>query len=130
MKSNFMGISKTMDEWQGGKTPAGSKPGVEPQPAIAGGPKPKEANKLSPNPPGIIRKLPEDSWLAYVNLFIEAYKLDEKQSVAAKDKIHKETSDLAIKYRERKKKEFESLEADAKAADVTARRTLLERPLK
>src|ERR1043166_2968122 len=82
MKTNFMGISKTMDEWQSGKTPAGMKPGVEPQPAVATGPKTKEANKLSPNPPGIVRKLPEDSWLAYVNLFIEPYKLDEKHTVA------------------------------------------------
>src|SRR5205823_1687555 len=66
MKSNFQGISRTMEEWQSGKTPAGPKPGGEPPPAVATGPKQAESGKVSSHPPGVIRKLPEDSWLAYV----------------------------------------------------------------
>ena len=130
MKSNFAGINKTMEEWQSGKTPAGAKP-VSPDinNGLATGPRPGEVSKVSPHPPSFPRKVPEDSWLAYVNLFIDAYKLDEKQAVAAREKIHKESNDMAVKYRERYKKEFEAVAADPKPTAKT-RQESLDRPLK
>jgi len=145
MRTNFTQVSKTMEDWRKGFTPVGKSPTLPPEGespvagSSVGNPLKSDMPKggMTKPPVQIKRQSMEDSWLAYVNIFIDAYRLDEKQSVAARDKIHKDMRELAIKYREKRKAEFEKLDADAKAPDPKSksqdfakRRSELERPLR
>lgn len=138
MDTNFDQISRTMEEWKKGNTPAGKLPGTS---GAEGGPgsvgNPQQGQK-SVVPPAIVRREPEDNWLAYVNLFIDTYGLDEKQANAARDRIHKDTKEQAIKYRQKHKAEFEAVESSMKLAgapktkiqETAAKKTELEKPVR
>lgn len=138
MDTNFDQITKTMEEWKKGNTPAGKapgSPGAESGPGSVGNP---QQGQKSVAPPAIVRKEPEDNWLAYVNLFIDTYGFDEKQANAARDRIHKDTKEQAIKYRQKHKAEFESVESSMKLAgapktkiqEVAAKKSELEKPVR
>jgi len=127
MKSQFEQVSRTLDTWKGGGGPTG---------ALA-----KAANDAARKELGqsqtAVHLNPEDQWLAYVNKFIATYQLDEKQSIAARDKIHKEMRAEAEKYREKQKKEFDKindvLKTDAKKIkprELMQRRQELEQPIR
>lgn len=136
MKNQFGQVTRIMEDWKGGKGIPGM-PGSPGTPSVggirSGGP---EMSKVSDAQPGIRRQLMEDNWLAYTNLFIQTFNLDEKQTVAARDKIHKEIRDDARKYREKRKDDFAAIEEQAKspkpkwpAPELSRRRAELERPL-
>lgn len=146
MRSNFNQVSKTMEDWQKGNTPVGKSPHLVEEAQLADAKRsPKGSSVSSDTPKGGISTPPvqikrqslEDSWLAYVNKFIDAYQLDEKQAVAARDKIHKDSRESAGKVRDKLKSEFEKLESDLRAADspsksqeLAKRRKKLEKPLR
>lgn len=127
MKSQFEQVSRTLETWKGGGGPTG---------ALA-----KAANdaarKELGQPQTAVHLNPEDQWLAYVNKFIATYQLDEKQSIAAREKIHKEMRAEAEKYRAKQKKEFDKindvLKTDArkiKPRELMQRRQELEQPIR
>jgi len=70
-------------------------------------------------------------------MFIEAYGLDAKQAVAAREGIHKNIREQAIKYRDKHKGDFEKLDAESRSPDtknktqeLAGRRLVLERQLR
>lgn len=138
MRTNFDQVGKTMEEWQKGNTPVGRAPGTAPGeggPGVVGNP--QQGQKLIV-PPAIVRREPEDNWLAYANLFIDTYRLDEKQANAARDRVHKDMKDQAIKYRQKHKAEFEAVETGTKLAgaskmkiqETAAKKVELEKPVR
>lgn len=136
MRTNFDQITKVMDDWQSGITPAGRKPGVEPVeagPSRLGNPPPQKSPSQVTNPPvQVVRQTEEDSWLAYVNLFVDAYKLDEKQAVAARDKIHKDTREQAVKYRDKHRADFDAAQVmiRLRPKEGAKRKEELEKPIR
>jgi len=130
MKSQFTQVTKIMEDWKSGR-------GVPVSPAAASGTlRSGEMAKVSEAQPGIVRQVMEDNWLAYVNLFIQTFGLDEKQAVAAREKIHKEVREDAKKYREKRKADFAELEEQARLpkpkwqpTELARRRGELDRPL-
>ncbi len=104
MMRNFDQVSRVMEQWEEGR-------GV----AVGNTNAPKGATGTVPEkrqPPVIERKNPEDNWMMYVNKFIQVYQFDDKQANAARAKIHKEFHDKAVAYRDRKKKQFETINAE------------------
>lgn len=127
MKTQFEQVSRTLDTWKGGGGPTGAL-------AKAAG---DAARKELGQPQTAVHLNPEDQWLAYVNKFIATYQLDEKQSIAAREKIHKEMRAEAEKYRDKQKKEFDKindvLKTDArkiKPRELMQRRQELEQPIR
>ncbi len=140
MRANFQQVGRMLDSWKAGGAPptlasgpnAGNRPG-----GVQGGGTPvqQQARVSDPQPP-VVHHTMEDSWLAYVNKFIQAYKLDDKQAIAAREKIYKEVRDDAVKYRDKHKKEFAALDAEQSAAepkmkpaDINRRLSELEAPI-
>lgn len=135
METNFNQVGKLLDTWQAGSGGAALANGPNQQQAgtaVAGGP---NQSRLSDPQPPVVQKVPEDSWLAYVNRFISVYKLDDKQAISARDKVYKDMRDEATRYRESRKDEFAEVELKMKnpenagATELTQRRAKLERPL-
>jgi hypothetical protein len=128
MRANFQNVDRMLEGWKNGKGPnlpamAGAQGG-----GVVGGP-----GGVSP-PLAIAQRQVEDNWLAYVNRFIKTYKLDDKQTISARDKIYKDIRDEVTKYREKRKAEFAKLDSEAaspknKPADFERRRIELEKPI-
>jgi hypothetical protein len=95
MKANFEQVNQVIEDWKAGK---GSGRGA-----------------TSDRPPPVQIRMGEDNWLTYVTLFISAYQLDEKQTNSAKEKIYKEFFGKAKAYRERKKEDFDKIEAELRS---------------
>ncbi|HVP10843.1 MAG TPA: hypothetical protein VMV94_06590 [Phycisphaerae bacterium] len=102
MRTNFDQISKVMTDWKNEKGP-----GIPPRGD-------QTVGSVSQQPPAIEHRLTEDNWMAYVMMFISAYQLDEKQANSAKVKIYTEFLGKAKAYRERKKEEFDKIDAELK----------------
>jgi hypothetical protein len=130
MKTQFEQVSRTLDTWRGGGGPSGAL-----SRGVAGG-GPQQRSELG-QPQTVIQMHPEDQWLAYVNKFIQTYHFDEKQSIAAREKIHKEMHGQARKYREKQQKEFEKINEviktdpkKIKPSELVQRRQDLEKPIR
>jgi len=139
MKTNFANVQRTLDIWVQGKgTMPGARPsGATPSGGNGGSALAKQENRVSEPVAAVTIAKVEDNWLAYVNTFIKAYKLDDKQQIAAREKIHKEQLARARQYRQNEKKRFQQLDAllaakDGKAnpAELRRRRLALERPIR
>lgn len=129
MEANFTSVTRTLSVWKDGK-------GILPlsrQTATA-----SNKGQVSPTPTPIRTYEPEDNWLAYVNTFVRTYHLDEKQAIAARDKIHKEQFDLAKKYRSQNQTKFDEvrkqlLSRDRSGPNTTTllrRKKELEKPIR
>ncbi len=131
MRSNFQNVDRLLDGWKSGKGPIVAQGGQ----TIQSGAGATAQGRVSDPQVPITRQQDEDNWLAYVNKFISTYKLDDKQKIAARDKIYKDIREEVNKYREKKKSDFEKLDAEAlspksKPQDVQRRRIELEKPIK
>lgn len=105
METNFTNVTRQLKDWQEGK----GQPIFDAQTGRAGG-------GVSNNPPQIMRKPEiEDQWVAYVEKFISAYKLDDAKKIAAREKIHKDQLEKAKQYREANKDKFRQVEDEKKA---------------
>jgi hypothetical protein len=100
MKANFDSVTQVMVDWKSGKGPGALPPG--------------ERAAVSDRPPKVLHQFGEDNWMAYVMMFVNTYQLDEKQTNSAKVKIYTEFFNKAKAYRERKKEDFEKIEAELK----------------
>lgn len=136
MNANFAQISRVMDQWKAGKGLAGLALAAQPdeQPT-------EQGTSLTQQPETVVSKFLEDNWLAYVNKFIQAYQLDEKQANAARMKVHSESFEQAKAYRERHKAEFDAIDSQLKAPhrgadnpikpkELFRKRVELEKPLR
>lgn len=106
MRTNFDNVARTLDTWMEGK---GKMPGGTVTSPDGNGTLARHDNRVSNPVPSVTTSLIEENWMAYVSQFIAAYKLDDKQQVAARDKIHKEQFDRARQYRQKEKKKFEEI---------------------
>jgi hypothetical protein len=133
MRSNFQNVDRLLEGWKDGKGNAMlAQTGRNIQ---SGGTTTQQGRVSDPQAP-VERRQVEDNWLAYVNKFIQTYKLDDKQAISAKDKIYKDIRDEVVKYREKKKEEFAALDAEVlapkpklKPAEISQRRQELEKPI-
>lgn len=131
MRSNFQNVDRLLEGWKSGKGPVIAQGGQ----TIQSGAGATVQGRVSDPQVPITRQQAEDNWLAYVNKFISTYKLDEKQKIAARDKIYKDIREEVNKYREKMKSEFKKLDAEAlspksKPQDVQRRRIELEKPIR
>ncbi len=137
MQTNFTQVKQTLNQWKRGEGLAARNRSLSNNGAgkQAGGVSDSQAG-------GVVRsQFMEDNWLAYVNLFIQAYKLDEKMANAARAKIHKESLEQAKAYREKHKQEFEAIQHEmrhpstdpkrpTRPRELVLRKAGLERPLR
>jgi hypothetical protein len=130
MQTNFDQVARTLETWrQGGGSNSLANLGRKTR---------KDLTKSQlGGSQSIVQVLLEDNWMAYVKRFIQVYKLDEKQAIAAQEKIHKEMHEQAIRYREKHKSEFAEIDRNSKSAtsnvkptDLVRRRVELERPIR
>ena len=134
MRSNFSNVARTLETWKEGK---GRMPGARPATAAGNGTLAKHDNRVS-NPVAAVRTAQiEDNWMAYVSQFIAAYQLDDKQQIAAREKIHKEQFARAKQYRQKEKKKFAEISRLLAArggkipkAELRRRQRDLERPIR
>lgn len=134
MKSNFQNVDRLLEGWKEGKgTSVLAQAGRNIQ---SGGDATSQRGQVSDPQRPIERTQVEDNWLAYVNKFIQTYKLDEKQAISARDKIYKDIRDEVVKYREKKKEDFATLDAEVlapkpklKPQEIDQRRQELEKPI-
>lgn len=134
MRTNFSNVARTLDIWMEGK---GRMPGARPPAAGGNGTLARHDNRVSEPVASVMAAQIEDNWMAYVTQFIAAYKLDDKQQIAAREKIHKEQIARARQYRQKEKKKFEQISAllaakDKKItpAELGRRKRELERPIR
>ncbi len=80
MRTNFVNVARTLDTWMEGK---GKMPGARPPTAVGNGTLARHDNRVSQPIAAVISDQIEDNWMAYVTQFIAAYKLDDKQQIAA-----------------------------------------------
>ncbi len=101
MTANFEGVTGTLRQWEKG----------EGRLAVAGGGTQQGAGITGP---GALARRPEieDSWIAYVERFINVYKLDDAKRIAAREKIHKEQLEKAKQYREANKEKFRKIDEE------------------
>jgi hypothetical protein len=133
MKSNFQNVDRLLEGWKDGK---GSNMLAQANRNIQSGAATTQQGRVSDPQPPVERRQVEDNWLAYVNKFIQTYKLDEKQAISARDKIYKDIRDEVGRYREKKKEEFAALDAEVlapkpnlKPQEIHQRRQDLEKPI-
>ncbi len=131
MRANFQNVDRMLDGWKAGKGP--NLAAASGQTIQSGGAAGQPGRVSDPQAP-IVQRQAEDNWLAYVNKFISTYKLDDKQKIAARDKIYKDIRDEVTKYRDKKKDEFAKLDAEArspksKPQEIARHRNELERPI-
>ncbi|MFH1419010.1 MAG: hypothetical protein ABII12_12090 [Planctomycetota bacterium] len=137
MRTNFDQVERTLSQWQRGEGLAAPRRSLQ-----TDGPDGQAGRLSDPQQGGVVRsQFMEDNWLAYVNLFIQAYKLDEKMANAARAKIHKEALAQAKAYREKHEREFEAIEQEmrhpstdpekpTKPRELVLRKAGLERPIR
>ena len=105
MDKNFTNVTTQLKQMEEGK--ARSFDGAK----VVGGP-----GGVSQPGGNVIRRTEiEDQWIAYVEKFINTYKLDDAKKIAAREKIHKEQLEKAKQYREANKDKFRKVEEDRKA---------------
>ncbi len=133
MRTNFVNVARTLDTWMEGK---GKMPGARPTTAVGNGTLARHDNRVSQPIAAVMADQIEDDWMAYVTQFIAAFKLDDKQQIAAREKIHKEQFARAGQYRRKEKKKFDQISAlraakDGKitSAELGRRKRELERPI-
>lgn len=105
MAANFEGVTGTLRQWEKG----------EGRLAVAGGSAGGAAQQSGGiTGPGALARRPEieDSWIAYVERFINVYKLDDAKRIAAREKIHKEQLEKAKQYREANKEKFRKIDEE------------------
>lgn len=140
MHTNFQHVSRMLDGWKAGNAPpmlANAQQGQNAQKSgLSGGGTTAGEGRVSDPQQPVIQRQVEDSWLAYVNRFIDTYQLDEKQGISARDKIYKDIRDQATRYRDLKKDEFAALDAETLSPkpkmdkqEIERRRKKLERPI-
>ena len=112
MEDQFKGVSKLLGETREGKGLVSVMGG-----AARPGDQGKSTGLVSTNPVSKVTVLMEDNWLAYVERFIQVFKLDEKQQNSARAGIYKEMFDQAKQYREKHKGELEKLAAELKSVE-------------
>lgn len=132
MKSNFQNVDRLLEGWKAGKGP--NLPVQANQTIQSGNSATGQQGRVSDPQAPIVQRLVEDNWLAYVNRFINTYNFDDKQKIAARDKIYKDIRDEVVKYREKRKDEFAKLDAEAlspksKPEEIERRRNELEKPI-
>ncbi|HKQ50189.1 MAG TPA: hypothetical protein VJZ71_19090 [Phycisphaerae bacterium] len=134
MRSNFQNVDRLLEGWKEGK---GNAMLAQANPRVQSGSNATtQQGQVSEAQPPIVQRQPEDNWLAYVNKFIQTFKLDDKQSISARDKIYKDLRDEVVRYREKNKDEFALLDSEAKSAnpklkprELEQRRGELEKPI-
>lgn len=140
MQGNFANVDRVLQSWRDGRgstTAWGVTQPPAPPPAESG----VVGGQVSTAPAQVELRNVEDNWLAYVERFIQIYKLDEKQQNSAKARIHKEMMEQAREYRDKHKADFEKLEAELRATlakedrktrreELLARRSRLEGPIR
>ncbi len=136
MNANFAQIGRVMDQWKAGKGLAGlAMASAQPEQPT------EQGHGLTQQPETAVSKFLEDNWLAYVNKFIQAYQLDEKQANAARMKVHSESFEQAKAYRERHKAAFDTIESELRSPrrgadrpiqpkELFRRRVELEKPIR
>ncbi len=140
MQGNFANVDRVLQSWREGR---GSTTGwgvtqPPPQPRPEGG---VAGGQVSSAPAQVELRHLEDNWLAYVERFIQVYKLNEKQQNSAKVRIHKEMMEQAREYRNKHKADFDKLEAElrdalakedgkARREELLATRSRLESPIR
>ncbi len=141
MHANFEQVSRMLDTWRAGNAPPMLANAQQAQNAqqtglSGGGATPAQQGRVSDPQQPVIQRQVEDSWLAYVNRFIDTYQLDDKQAISARDKIYKDIRDQATRYRDQKRSEFAALDAETLSAkpkwdkqEIERRRKKLERPI-
>lgn len=107
MERNFASVTKTLKDYEEGRGPAIGPRGAN----LANG-------GVGPNPQTFTRTEIEDQWIAYVERFISAYKLDDAKKIAAREKIHKDQLEKAKQYREANKDKFRKIEDERKLITV------------
>ncbi|MBN2562416.1 MAG: hypothetical protein JXQ75_15940 [Phycisphaerae bacterium] len=137
MTTNFGNVERVLEGWKDGRGPL-----IGPGQSRQAGQKPRTGGQVGPNPKeGVELRDVEDNWLAYVETFIQTYKLDEKQQNAAKAGIHAEMLANARNHRDKHKTEFSKIDAEIKsiASDpkkaeerqrLHRRRAELEKPIR
>lgn len=133
MRTNFVNVARTLDTWMDGK---GKMPGARPATVAGNGTLARHDNRVSEPAAAVTTAQAEDNWMAYVTQFIAAYKLDDKQQIAAREKIHKVQIARARQYRQKQKKKFDEITTLLAAKDgkittteLNRRRRELERPI-
>ena len=141
MHANFEQVSRMLETWRAGNAPPMLANAQQAQNAqqtglSGGGTATAQQGRVSDPQQPVIQRQVEDSWLAYVNRFIDTYKLDDKQAISARDKIYKDIRDQATRYRDQKRSEFAALDAETLSAkpkwdkqEIERRRKKLERPI-
>ena len=140
MHANFQQVSRMLDTWKAGNVPpmlANAQQGQNAQKSgLSGGGTTVGEGRVSDPQQPVIQRQVEDSWLAYVNRFVDTYQLDEKQGISARDKIYKDIRNQVTRYRDLKKDEFAALDAEALSPkpkmdkqEIERRRKKLERPI-
>lgn len=141
MHTNFEQVSRMLDTWRAGNAPPMLANAQQAQNAqqtglSGGGTATAQQGRVSDPQQPVIQRQVEDSWLAYVNRFIDTYQLDDKQAISARDKIYKDIRDQATRYRDQKRSEFAALDAETLSAkpkwdkqEIERRRKKLERPI-
>jgi hypothetical protein len=141
MHANFEQVSRMLDTWRAGNAPPMLANAQQAQNAqqtglSGGGTTTAQQGRVSDPQQPVIQRQVEDSWLAYVNRFIDTYQLDDKQAISARDKIYKDIRDQATRYRDQKRSEFAALDAETLSAkpkwdkqEIERRRKKLERPI-
>lgn len=141
MHANFDQVSRMLDTWKAGNAPpmlANAQQGQNggKQTGLSGGGDVVNQGRVSDPQQPVIQRQVEDSWLAYVNRFIDTYQLDDKQAISARDKIYKDIRNEATRYRDLKKNEFAALDAETLSPkpkldkpEIERRRKALERPI-
>lgn len=99
MDQNFTNVTKQLKDMEDGKGPKFNR-----TPSMNDG-------GVTPTGQNVARRPEiEDSWIAYVEKFINTYKLDDAKKIAAREKIHKDQLEKAKQYREANKDKFRQIE--------------------
>lgn len=115
MEMQFNNVSTLLKDWRTGKgVSAGPARPVQGQ---------EETGLVSKDPAVRLAQKLEDNWAAYVERFIQTYQLDEKQQNSARSGIYREMLETARRYRDKRKTEFDNLNAELKVVGATAQRT-------
>ena len=122
MAANFRNVTGTLNTWMDGKGKMPVPP-VQPDrnPALATQTPAATGSRVSEHVAPIKKLEIEDNWVAYVNTFIKAYKLDERQKNAAREGILPELLAKAKTYRKKNKAKFIAVEAELEGQGSKAR---------